>query len=61
MFVNNEGCMSVYVYPYEKDEARWMITAEDSYVCSECGCHSNWQSTYCPSCGEKMKMPVINI
>jgi hypothetical protein len=56
VFVNNEGHMSINVYPYEKDEPRW--TGEHlNYKCSACGCHNNHPTPYCPECGEKLKLP----
>lgn len=57
----SHGCMTVNVTPYEKEEpARWMLRQKGDgypYECSACGVEAKYPWSYCPHCGEQMKMP----
>ena len=51
---------SINVYPISEDTAHWVEVPKETggfrYVCSECGFEGKWPTTYCPSCGEKLKV-----
>lgn len=52
-----ESGVSVNVYPVDQDKCQW-IYHEDcdryNFECSNCGMDSEFQTTYCHSCGELM-------
>lgn len=56
-----QSCVTVNVTPYEKEEpARWILRRKGDgwpYECSACGVEAKYPWSYCPHCGEQMKMP----
>jgi hypothetical protein len=58
---------SVYVRPISASDPRWIVHEENRtrhvmrylFECSECSTYSENPTPYCPHCGEKLRMPVI--
>ena len=48
-----------FIFSDDKKEARWIhLFNEDTYICSECGCHEfkkDELTQFCPYCGSEMK------
>jgi len=64
----NGNFTSINVYPVSTDEAHWIKVskgegrfARDRYRCSECGVTLDFESPYCPICGEKLKMSTPEV
>lgn len=58
IFISAENnAVSVNVYPVEQDKVKWIYREDSQYCynfeCSNCGMTSEFQTTYCPSCGEQ--------
>lgn len=59
--------ISVDVRPLEESDPRWIMHEENrtrhvikyQFECSECRTYSQNPTPYCPFCGEKLRMPVI--
>ena len=59
--------ISVDVRPLEESDPRWIVHEENrtrhvvryQFECSECRTYSQDPTPYCPFCGEKLRMPVI--
>ena len=57
---------SIRVEPLEKYDPRWILHNEDGrthirrygFECSECHGYSSEGTSYCPHCGEKLRMPI---
>jgi hypothetical protein len=50
---------SINVYPISTDEPHWIERNTNTrirYICSECGMEASLPYSYCPSCGEKLKV-----
>lgn len=57
---------SINVYPISEDEARWIKVDGGGgryarHRCSECGVTLDFESPYCPICGEKLKMSTPEV
>ena len=50
----NENGICMYVYPYEKTLHKWERISSGKYRCSECGSEFDFDSPYCPRCGEQL-------
>lgn len=53
--------ISVDVRPFTNEKQRWIYREQiDRYnfECSECGYRGEFPSPYCPTCGEKLAMPM---
>lgn len=53
-----EAGVSVSVYPVDHDKVQWIYREDDCclfrFECSNCGADYEFETTYCPSCGELM-------
>lgn len=66
IFIMNDST-SVYVRPVGSSDPRWIVHEENrtrhvmryQFECSECRTYSENPTPYCPHCGEKLRMPVI--
>lgn len=58
------GTVSVKVEPLESRDPRWIIDKNKMHLhgwdfeCSECHGRSAEGTSYCPHCGEKLRMPI---
>lgn len=70
IFISNIGT-SIYVNPIVDDDPRWIKRTRDLnsdpkifvppvFKCSACFAETEYPTSYCPHCGEKMKMPGVN-
>lgn len=61
IYIGRSGT-TINVQPYEVEQARWLYNEKRNnytydFECSACGGETDFPSTYCPRCGEQMKMP----
>ena len=49
------GNVSVSVSPLEDAPHKWSKVLAGISKCPECGYKTNYESAYCPDCGEKLK------
>ena len=52
-----DGDAHITINPYEDEKVYWIYhegTDKYSFECSNCGIDSEFQTAYCPSCGEQM-------
>lgn len=52
VFISGEN-VTVSVSPLDNDSAKW-IRATGHSKCSECGFISDYETPFCPDCGEKL-------
>lgn len=53
VFITGEN-VSVSVSPLDNTPSKWVRVMGGISKCPECGHKSNYESPYCPDCGEKL-------
>lgn len=58
IYIWHGGGVSINIQPYETEPARWIYRPDEinyDFECSACGTLNDFESLYCPFCGEQMK------
>lgn len=65
IFISKDGMASININPYKEEKPRWIIDEDVTghvygYVCSECGCSNRITTAFCPHCGEKLSVYIMD-